>query len=274
MRPSIRSLSVSLGVFVALLGTIAFVAYMTLTEQTPSDAIESLQEDGRLALYRHGLIEKLSPADTRRLYQQSCTRRCHGKDVIEKGPRTAAEWEAVMARMKAPDRAALDDRRAEAITRHLQNHFLSNVPTVLPPATMKFVKQHLWRSDFGESDLFLDIIYVPTEHARLLPYLGVRKTPGDAREALFIVYINTHQGRVPQWDLAAMSSLRLDQGAVHTASGWQILYRDGQQHHDQGLLSFPVPEFSGATELKVVMRLAGLGTRTFQWNLPIPPLPE
>ena len=31
---------------------------------------------------------------------------------------------------------------------------------------MRFVRQHLWRSDFGDNDLFLDIIYVPREHLR------------------------------------------------------------------------------------------------------------
>lgn len=274
MKSPVTSVLVSLALFLALCAGIALLAFMYLTDQAPADAIDSIHSEGKFALYRFRMIETLSPAEITQLYQRTCTRRCHGKDVIEKGPRTASEWEAVLARMKAPDRAALDDRLAEAITRHLQNHFLSNVPTVLPATTMKYVRQHLWRSDFGESDLFLDIIYVPLEHARLLRYLGVRNLPREQRNGLFVVYINTHQGRVPHWDLAEMSTIRINQGALQKAIAWEVLYQDGQQHHHQGMLTFPGFDVGQATELEITMQLAGLGTRTFQWKLPIPPLLE
>ena len=274
MKKSMMSLLVSMAIFLALCGTIALLVLMYLTDQAPGAAINNIRSEADLLLYRYRMIERLSPADVTQFYQRSCTRRCHGKDVIEKRPRTASEWEAVVTRMKAQDRAGLDDRLAEAIPRHLQSHFLSNVPTVLPPATMKYVKQHLWRSDFGESDLFLDVIYVPPEHARLLRYLGVRKPPSDRHNALFIVFINTHQGRVPRWNLADMSSLSVNQGAPQKAIAWEVLYRDGQEHHDQGVLTFRSVDLSQPAELEITMRLAGLGTRTFQWNLPTPPLPE
>jgi hypothetical protein len=274
MKSPAISVLVSLALFLVLCAGIALLAFMYLTDQAPADAIDNIQHEGKHALYRFRMIETLSPAETTQLYQRTCTRRCHGKDVIEKGPRTAAEWDAVVSRMKAPDRADLNDRLAAAITRHLQNHFLSNVPTVLPPTTMKYVKQHLWRSDFGESDLFLDIIYVPGEHVRLVRYLGVRNLPPEQRNGFFVVYINTHQGRVPRWDLAGMSSLRINQGASQRAISWEVLYEDGQQHHHQGMLTFPDFDVSQSTELEITMHLAGLGTRTFQWKLPIPPLPE
>ena len=105
--------------------------------------------------------------------------------------------------MKAPDRAGIADRHAETITRYLQNNFLSNVPTVLPEKTMKFRQAAIYGEAIsGKSDLFLDVIYIPREHFSLLRYLGVRNTPTDQQAAIFIVYINTHQGSVPPWNLA------------------------------------------------------------------------
>lgn len=265
---------VSISLFLLLGVTVIILAVMYLTDQAPGATINSLYGEGKLFMYRHNMIEKLTSGEIKRLYQSTCTRQCHGKDVIEKKPRTAAEWESVVARMKAPDRAGITERHAETITRYLQNNFLSNVPTVLPEKTMKFVKQYLWRSDFGENDLFLDIIYVPREHLRLMPYLGVRNLPPNQQDALFVVFINTHQGTVPPWNLAEMSALRVNNGPPQGATGWTVLYRDGQQHHNQGMLTFPATEPGQSAALEITMQLAGLGTRTFQWNLPVPQLPE
>lgn len=269
-----KPLLISISLFLLLGATVIMLAFMYLTGQAPGAAINGLYREGKLFLYQRGMVAKLAPEEITRLYQSTCTRQCHGRDVIEKKPRTAAEWESVVARMSAPDRAGITDRHAETITRYLQNNFLSNVPTVIPEKTMKFVKQYLWRSDFGENDLFLDIIYVPREHLRLMPYLGVRNLPRDQQSALFIVFINTHQGTVPPWNLADMSSLRINNGSPQSPASWVVLYRDGQQHHNQGMLTFPAIETGQPAELEITMRLAGLGTRTFQWNLPVPQLPE
>lgn len=269
-----KPLLISISLFLLLGVTVIILAFMYLTGQAPGAAINSLAGEGRLFLYKYNMLEKLSSGEITRLYQTTCTRQCHGRDVIEKKPRTAAEWESVVTRMKAPDRAGITDRHAETITRYLQNNFLSNVPTVLPEKTMKFVKQYLWKSDFGESDLFLDIIYVPREHLRLLRYLGVNNPPPDQQSALFVIYINTHQGTVPPWNLAELSALRVNKGSPQNPVSWAVLYRDGQQHHNQGLLVFPAIDASQPTGFEITMQLAGLGMRTFQWNLPVPPLPE
>ena len=274
MSMPVKPLLISITLFLLLGGTMILLAFMYLTGQTPEAAINNIQREGKFFLYKHNLVEKLSSREITLLYQSTCTRKCHGKDVIEKKPRTAAEWASVMTRMKAPDRAGITDRHADTITLYLQNNFLSNVPTVLPEKTMKFVKKYLWRSDFGENDLFLDIIYVPREHLSLLRYLMVRNLPPDQQNALFIVYINTHQGVVPPWNLAELSTFRVNNGNPQSAIDWKVLYRDGQQHHNQGILTFPAIDISQSTELEVTMKLAGLGTRTFQWSLPIPSLAE
>jgi len=274
MRVPVKSLLVSITVFLLLCGAILFLVFMYLTDQAPEGVINNIYNAGKLSLYKHGMVEKLSANEIKRLYQDTCTRKCHGKDVIEKKPRTAAEWESVITRMKAPDRAGITDRHAETITRYLQNNFLSNVPTVLPEKTMKYLKQYLWRSDFGEDDLFLDVIYVPREHFSLLRYLGVRNTPPDQQSALFVVYINTHQGSVPPWNLAEMATLHDNNGHTQKAIGWDVLYQDGQRHHNQGTLTFPGIDINKATELEIKMSLPGLGMKTFQWSLPVPPLSE
>lgn len=274
MTQAAKALFITAAIVLLLAGASLFALLVVLSGEGAGAVLRGLRDEGVVFLYERNLVGELSAAEATRLYQRSCTRRCHGRDVIEKKPRTAAEWEALMARMKAPDRADLRQRAADAITRHLQNHYLSNVPTVLPDATMRFVRRHLWRSDFGEGDLFVDVIYVPRTHFRLLRYLGVRDQPADSRAALFVVFINTHRGSIPPWDLAETSVLQTGSGARRRATGWQVLYRDREQHHKQGLLTFAELDVNQAEAFEIAMELRGLGIRTFRWQPPVPPLPE
>jgi len=176
--------------------------------------------------------------------------------------------------MQAPDRADIPDRTAAAILRYLQNHYLSNVPTVLPEKTMKFVKRHLWKSDFGESDLYLDIIYIPRSHISLLPYLVASNKLPKEQGAIFVVYLNTHQGTIPPWKLAGMAALDYGKGSAQKANSWTVLYEDGQFHHRQGLLIFPDVEASDPARLGVTIHLPGMRKRVFQWELPVPAMTE
>ena len=233
----------------------------------------NIATESKLFLYKHGMIEKISSAEMTQLYRSTCTRQCHSRDVIEDNPRTAMEWEEVVTRMKAPDRAGITDRHAAAITRYLQTNFLSNVPTVLPEKTMRFIKRHLWKSDFGESDLYLDIIYIPHEHHSLLRYLVATNDPQEEQGTYFVVFINTHQGQIPPWNIAEMATLN-NNSQTQNALNWKIIYQDGQFHHVQGILTFPDVDVSKPTVLEAAISLPGLRTRTFQWSLPIPPFTE
>lgn len=274
MKGRLRLLLAGVAIVLLIVATALGAALLSLTGQRPAELLTELRAEAVVQLYALGVADELPAAAVTRLYRGSCTRRCHGRDVIEARPRTAAEWEAVMTRMKATDRAALGERLAETLTRYLQTHYLSNVPTVLPGPTMRFVKQHLWRSDFGEKDLFFDLIYLPHGHESLLRYLGVREPWPDLRQATFVVFMNTHRGTLPQLDLGQISTMRLTGGRTIGARGWSVLYRDGQQHHRQGLLTFSDVATAGSSELEVAVQLPGLGTRTFRWRLPIPPLQE
>jgi len=137
---------------------------------------------------------------------------------------------------------------------------------------MRFLRRHLWKSDFGESDLYLDIIYIPLLHRSLIPYLVLSNSPAkiEPDEALFVLYINTHQGVIPPWKIAEMAVLRDDKGVETSASRWQVAYVDGQNHHYQGLLSFPVDIKKDSRLMEVEVKLPGMRKRIFQWQLPIP----
>lgn len=269
-----KALLISIAAFTVLAGTITVLVFIYLFDMPPGEIISTVESKGKFFLYRHELVEKLSSAEKKQLYQTNCTRKCHSIDLVENSPRTAAEWDTVVTRMQAPDRADLTDREAEVITRYLQNHFLSNIPTVLSEKTMKFIKRHLWKSDFGASDLFLDVIYIPRAHINLLPFLVAGREPPDNRGAFFVVFLNTHQGTIPPWNLAKMTTLRHGNGHSQKATDWQVLYEDGQHHHNQGILTFPDFNESQSASMEIAVHLPGMRERIFQWELPVPPMAE
>ncbi len=266
---AVRLFLLSAGLFLLVLGTLVLGSFVYLLEPGPEGRLRYLQTAGKLLLHRYSLIESLSPAETKRLYLSNCTRKCHSRDVIELTPRTAREWEWIVARMGVADRAELTEPEAKTIVEYLQLNYLSNVPTVLSEETMRFLKRHLWRMDFGENDLYFDIIYIPRVHRSLMPYLAFNSAPRISDEALFIVYVNTHSGVVPQWDLAQITTLTDDRGRERGAIGWEVLYEDGQQHHRQGILTFPGSEQESGS-LEMTIHPPGMRKRVFQWSLPIP----
>lgn len=263
----------SLTLFMLVLTAAAFMAFVFLIEPGPGGRVHYLTTAGKLLAYKYGLVDQLTPEQSKKLYLATCTRRCHSREVIELTPRTALEWEQIVAHMREQPKAGFNATEAQAVIEYLQLNFLSNVPTVLPAATMRFLKKHLWRLDFGESDLYFDIIYLPRGYRHLMPYLAFKSKPRNSDEALFIVYVNTHTGILPRWNLADIAAIRLADGREAKAVSWQVLYEDGQRHHKQGILTFPaIAEGANARagSMEVVIRPPAMGERTFQWRLPIP----
>lgn len=256
-------------VFLLLLGTLSLAGFVYLLEPGPQGRVAYLRATGKLLLYRYSLVDSLKPREVRRLYKSSCTRKCHGKAVVEDKPRTAMEWELIVERMGKPDRADLSFTESRTIVEFLQRNYLSNVPTILPDYTMRFLKKHLWRLDFGDSDLYFDVIYMPKLLRRFMPYLALKARPTDTDEALFIVYLNTHSGMIPDWNLGDIAVLRDDRGNESKAVGWDVLYEDVDKHHRQGILTFPEAEKDVAS-LELVIRPSGVRERAYMWNLPIP----
>ncbi len=265
---TVRVLVVSIALFVIALSTISLLAFLYLIEPGPGGRMQYLMTAGKLLLHKYDIVGELSTDETRTLYLSTCTKTCHGKKVIELTPRTAMEWEQIVVRMKKREKADISQTEARKIVEFLQLNFLSNVPTILPDATMRFLKKHLWRLDFGESDLYFDIIYLPRRFRNLMPYLAFRSKPRHTDEALFIVYVNTHTGILPRWDIADIATIRVNAAPELKASVWQVLYEDGQQHHKQGILTFPAIPTSGGT-LEMVIRPPAMRERIFHWRLPI-----
>jgi hypothetical protein len=270
----LRALFIAVGLFLAVIGLVFTIGLFLIVEPGTQGRFSHIATAGKLFLYKHALINTLSESESRALYRTSCTKRCHSTDVVEKTPRTAVEWEWIVDRMNTPERADLSRQQARGITEYLQRHFLSKVPTILPEQTMAFLRRHLWKSDFGEQDIYLDLIYIPTLHRALLPYLVAGRSAGLSTEPdagpTFVLYINTHQGTVPPWDLTELAVMRDGQGREMRAIGWQVVYDDGQEHHRQGLLSFPAIDTSKLAEIEIEIDLPGMRKRTFLWPLPIP----
>ena len=268
----------SLALFALIAVAASLIGFFVLVEPGPRGRVDDLYTAGRLFFFRSGLVDQLTAKEILRLYQSTCTKKCHSRDVIENRPRTAMEWEDIVTRMRSTDQAGkrvdISDREALVLTEYLQRNFLSNIPTILPERVMRFLKKYLWRMDFGESDLYLDVILLPQKNRNLVPYLVMERTPQRGDDTLFVIYINTHQGTIPPWDLSRMASLTDSEGTVYKANSWRVLYEDGQYHHRQGILTFPAPvngEMAAGT-LEIAISLPNMRKRVFQWNLPIPPL--
>ena len=273
-RAGLKPLTITVCIFLSIVALATTAGVFVLVEPGTRGRLHHIATSSNLFLYRHALIGHLTEQEEQTLYRATCTRKCHSTDVIEEKPRTAVEWEWVVARMNAADRADMSPPEARSITRYLQRNFLSNVPTTLPESTMAFMKKHLWKSDFGEDDIYLDLIYIPRVHSALMPYLVAgRAGTADSQPALgprFILYINTHQGTVPPWNLAEMATLRNGSGIELQANDWQVIYDDGQEHHRQGLLTFPAINIDDIAVIEVEINLPGIRKKHFLWDLPIP----
>ena len=260
--------------FTLLLGAVSLIGFVYMIEPGAEGRYQYLKSTGKLLLHKYSFVDTLTEAESKRLYETSCSRRCHSRDVVERKLRTAAEWEQIIYRMGAPDRADLNEVEATTVVEYLQKNYLSNVPTLLPDKTMRFVKKHMWRMDFGESDLYFDIIYMPSGYRYLMPYLAYKSRPRDTDDTLFVVYVNTHTGTVPPWNLADITTIKADGGGEMKALDWEVLYEDGQLHHRQGILTFPAIEGGEAPPetMEIAIRPPGMRERVFLWRLPVPKL--
>ncbi len=268
-----RAILISAGLFLLLAGGSALAGFLYLIEPGPEGRVRYVATLGKLLLHKYALVDELSPAEGKLLYKMTCTRKCHSRDVIELTTRTAREWEWIVSRMGVSERADLSESEAATIVEYLQLNFLSNIPTILSEKTMRFLKRHLWRMDFGDSDIYFDVIFIPRVHRSLMPFLAFRSSPRVDDDLLFIVYVNTHSGAVPPWDLSALASLVDDQGRVVKAKAWEVLYEDGQQHHRQGILTFPGATLTDAKlegSMEMEIRPPGMRKRSYHWRLPIP----
>lgn len=268
-----KAFLISSVIFVALLATLALSAFLFLVDTSPMGKMEYLYEIGRLNLFRHTGIGNLDEREVKLLYNGACTRRCHSRDVIERSAHSAREWEEIIDRMKSVNKAKVTRSEATVIMGYLAKHFGSNIPTILTAEGGKYLKKYLWRSDFGESDLYVDIIYTPIEYFNFAGGSSEIEGYRADKYTLFKVYINTHQNKLSPFPLERLSLLKNRSSTGSRPILWKVIYDSADYHHREGLLVFKKVEGDSTSMSLSLMDLPGQKERIFQWDLPIPEKP-
>lgn len=262
-----KRLIIAAGVTAVLMAAIAVAMAFLLTDTgrlTRRQYFGALLE---LKAFNRGL-KLLDEDGMKTLYQIRCATKCHGAGPIETSRHTSREWKSIIKRMR-DNGAPVTPKEGDAIVGYLQKNYGSNVPTILSRSANRFLKHHLWKSDFGEEDLYVDVIYATKEYFDLMGGLqeARRLEPG---KLVFMVYLNTHQEKLKPWDLRTLAMLKGPAGAQIKASDWEVTYESGDKHHIEGVLRFetPLPEDVPFMEI-TVSGLPGR-ERSFRWDLPIP----
>lgn len=265
-----RQFIIALLIFASLLLGMAVAAFFIFVDTQPMSRFEYLNAMGRSTLFKFTGMPKLDEAETKFLYSNSCTRRCHGKEVVERTKHTPREWESIVKRMRFVNGAELTDYEDIAITRYLQKNYLSNVPTILSYEANRFLKSYLWKSDFGESDLYVDVIYTPLEYFKLVGNIGDAEKYEVDDYVVFLVYLNTHQNKLPKLPMEKLAVLRDRDGRSFEPVDWKLTYESGDMHHMEGVLRFKkIKQEKGFMEISL-MNLPGQKERMFRWEVPVP----
>jgi len=244
--------------------------FFILVDTRPMTKAEYLQQQGKLALFSYAGMGTLSEAEQKMIYMKACTKKCHSNDVVERSAHTAREWENTINRMRTANNARVTDNEAVAITAYLSRRYGSNIPTVLSAEGGKYLKTYLWRSDFGESDLYVDIIYTPEEYFDIVG--GSMEVEGydAANYLLFKVYLNTHQNKLDTFPLDELTVINGGDGKEFKPLLWKVIYESSDFHHREGLLVFDKLKKETAPLEMALRDLPGQKERLFQWALPIP----
>lgn len=267
-----KAFFVTLAVFIAFLAVLAFAVFLIIVDTRPMGKMEYLYRVGKLNAFRYTGLGNLSETEIKLVYEGRCTRKCHSRDVVERSAHNVREWEEIIGRMRAANKANVTNSEAVVITTYLTRHFGSNIPTILTAEGGKYLKKYLWRSDFGESDLYVDIIYTPTEYFNFIGGSSVVEGYEAGRYTLFKVYINTHQNKLAPFPLERLAILKTNEGREYKPVLWKVIYESADYHHREGLLIFKKIDNGPSISLSL-MDLPGQKERVFQWELPIPEKP-
>ena len=223
----------------------------------------------RLYSFKYTGLPGLTANGRKALYLMRCVGVCHGNRPVETVRHTSSEWRAVIERMRTQNRASINEREAAAIGAYLQKEFGSNVPTLLSPEAERFIKRRLWMSDFGDDDIFIDVIYAPLVYFRLTGEEAAGVKYEAEKRTVFKVYVNTHQGRLGLMPLDSMAVLKYDNGEEIRPVDWSLAYESADAHHIEGTL-----RFYGAkkTDTSMTLTLRGVSQgkdRSFHWHLPV-----
>lgn len=265
---------VSLAAFLSFLVVLASMLFIILVDTSPMGKTEYLLQTAKLTLFRYGGMGSLDDRELKIVYEGACTRKCHSRDVVERSLHSAREWEEIINRMRGVNGASITKSEAEVVTAYLAKRYGSNIPTILSPEGGKYLKKNLWRSDFGESDLYIDIIYTPVEYFNVAGGSSVVEGYNADKYAVFTVYLNTHQDRLAPYPLDQLTSLTTEKGASYEPLLWKVVYESGDYHHREGVLIFKKARDDIKGMTLVLRGLPGRKERLFEWKLPIPAKPS
>lgn len=254
----------------AALILLASLVFMLFVGTEPFSKAEFIEDMVRLKAFRYTGLVNLDEAGVKTLYQWSCVGRCHGAAPVETARHTSREWRETIDRMRIKNGADVNEKERDAIAGYLRKNYGSNVPTILSPEANRYLKKYLWKSDFGESDLYVDIIYSPKEFFELMGEYTEMKRYGAGSGLVFKVYLNTHQGKLERWDIKTLAAMRFAGGELKPLD-WTVLYESGDLHHMEGVLRFHKTLDPKDGFMEIILRdLPGQKERAFRWELPIP----
>jgi len=249
---------------------VAFAAFMLLVRTAPLSRTEFVATYIHLKAFKWGFAE-LDEKGRTTLYRWSCVAVCHGAEAIENSRHTSREWRTIVERMRTKNGASINRREEDEIVKYLEKNHGSNVPTILSPEANRFLKRYLWKSDFGESDLYVDIIYSPVEYFDIMGGILQGREYEVDKYLVFMVYLNTHQGELEPWKLEKLVTLKGAGGKLYGPVDWRVVYESGDKHHLEGVLRFEKGADAGRGSMEMALKdLPGQKERVFIWDLPLP----
>ena len=88
----------------------------------------------------------------------------------------------------------------------------------------------------------------------------------QAEETSFSLKLSTHYVDLKQYDIQSLAFLRVDEKIAQPAIKWVA---SGDNHHIQGILSFPAQELEGTQTVQLTIKNIGdASDRIFEWHAP------
>ncbi len=269
-----KKMIISITLLILIIGaTVVFLSF-SLSATSASGDISSV---GRMMLYRYGIAKNLSPQDEKFIFEYNCFRRCHSRDVIDRANHTPFEWAAVVDRMRNVNKVKLKDREAAVIIRHLQTTRLPLVSSLSSDIVQKMFKQ-LWKSDFGEGDVYIDVVYSTSEYFKATGALAHLERFKADEYLVFLINLTVHTGKLAPYRMDELAVMRDDKGReIMPIEGWEIIFETGDNHHREGIIRFPKKDSSGRPVIDkdtksfelIIKDVARIKQRVFKWELPI-----
>src|SRR4030066_1852860 len=106
----LRAFFITSSIFIGFLAALALATFLILVDTSPMGRMEYLFEIGRLTLFRYTGHGNMKDRDVKLIYEGRCTRKCHSRDVVERSAHNVREWEEIIGRMRAVNKANVTER--------------------------------------------------------------------------------------------------------------------------------------------------------------------